>query len=132
MDYLHMQLPIGGIYGNDQMTGVDVYLTALDENGNYQDIGTVTTNAYYGTYSVEWVPEIEGMYTIIATFAGDASYSSSGASCGLFVGPEPTVQPTAEPIVLPPDNTMLIYGLLIAVILAIVIGLVNLLLVRKR
>jgi hypothetical protein len=132
MDYLHMQLPIGGIYGKDQMTGVDVYLTALDEHGNYQDIGTVTTNAYYGTYSVEWVPEIEGMYTIIATFAGDASYSSSGASCGLFVGPEPTVQPTAEPMVLPPDNTMLIYGLLIAVVLAIVIGLVNLLLVRKR
>jgi hypothetical protein len=132
MDYLHMQLPIGGIWNNVAMTGVQVILTALDSNGNYENIGTATTNAYSGAFSCTWTPPIEGDYTILANFAGDASYGSSGSSTAIFVGPAPSPYPTQEPINLPPDNTMLIYGLIIAVVIAIVIGLVNLLLVRKR
>jgi len=131
MDYLHMQLPIGGIWGNATMTGVSVILTALDSNGNMQDIGTATSNAYTGTFTMSWTPPIEGDYEVIASFAGDASYGSSTASTGFTVGPAPTVAPTPEPVEIP-DYSMLIYGLIIAVIIAIMIGLVNLMLLRKR
>ena len=131
MDYLHMQLPIGGIWNNITMTGVPVYITAIDSNGNSHNIGPVTTNAYTGVFSCTWEPPIEGDYEILATFAGDASYSSSGASTAIYVGQAPTPYPTQEPVNVP-DNTALIYGLLVAVIIAIVIGLVILLLVRKK
>jgi hypothetical protein len=130
MEYLHMQQPIGGIWGNETMTGVPVFLSALDSNGNTETIGTVTTNAYYGTFSCAWTPPIEGNYTIMANFAGDDSYSSSGASTAIFVGPAPTVAPTQEPLQLPPDNTMLIIAAAVAIIIAIAIA--TMLLLRKR
>ena len=98
MDYLHMQLPIDGIYHNVQMTGVPVTLTAIDPNGNAQEIGTATTNAYYGNYEMVWTPPIEGTYKIIASFAGDESYSSSGAATAVTVSatPEQTTTPIAQ------------------------------------
>jgi hypothetical protein len=130
MEYLHMQLPIGGIWGNVTMTGVPVTLTALDSNGNYENIGTVTTNAYYGTFSCKWTPPIEGNYTIVASFAGDDSYGSSGASTAIFVGPAPTTAPTAPPPEAPIDYTWTIVGMGIAIIIAVVI--VGILMLRKR
>jgi hypothetical protein len=131
MDYLHMQLPLGGIWNNVTITGVPVYVYAVDPNNNYKDIGIATTNGYYGTFSIPFTPEVEGTYTIMASFGGDASYSSSGSSTAILVGSAPTPYPTQQPINIP-DNTSLIYGLLVAVIIAIVIGLVILLLVRKK
>jgi hypothetical protein len=68
MEYLHLQYPIGGIWGNETINGVPVYLSAIDPNGNGVDIGEVTTNGYYGTFSKEWTPELEGTYQIIASF----------------------------------------------------------------
>ncbi len=133
MDYLHMQLPIDGIYHNVQMTGVPVTLTAVDPNGNTQEIGTATTNAYYGNYEFVWTPPIEGTYRIIASFAGDESYSSSGAATAITVKaaaestPAPTQQQT-QAITAGEFYTALI-GATIAIIIAIV--LVGLLL-RKR
>ncbi len=131
MDYLHMQLPVGGIWGNITMTGVPVYLTALDANGNYQDLGVAISNAYTGTFTKSFEPPIPGDYEVIATFSGDASYGSSTASTGFTVGPAPTVAPTPEPVEIP-DYTMLIYAVIIAVIIAIILGLVNLLLLMRK
>jgi hypothetical protein len=130
MDYLHMQLPIAGIFNNVTMTGVSVYLSALDSNGNWETIGTVTSNAYYGTFSCAWTPQIEGNYTIVASFAGSASYGSSGASTAITVGPAPTTAPTPEPPQAPPDYTLTIIGMGIAVIIAVAI--VGILILRKR
>jgi hypothetical protein len=127
-----MQLPIDGVYHKDTMTGVPVVLTAIGPNGEGIDIGTATTSAYYGNFEMAWTPPAEGTYKIIASFAGDESYGSSGASTAVSVGPAPTTQepPTIE---LPPDNTMLLYGILAAVVVAILIGLVAIVLVlRKR
>lgn len=73
MDYLHMQLPIDGIYNKDVMTGVPVTLAAIDQNGNPIDIGTATTSAYYGTFEMAWTPPAEGTYKIIVSFADDES-----------------------------------------------------------
>ena len=125
-----MQQPVGGIWGNVTMTGVPVYVYAIDPNGNYKDIGIATTEAYYGTFSIPFTPEVEGTYTIMASFGGDVSYGSSGASTAVFVGPAPTVAPTTEPPQAPPDYMPMMYAILAAVVIAIIIGLIALF--RKR
>ncbi|MEM2098853.1 MAG: PQQ-binding-like beta-propeller repeat protein [Candidatus Bathyarchaeia archaeon] len=130
MEYLHLQRPIGGIWNNETITGVPVTLTAIDSNGKSETIGTVTTNGYYGTFSLAWKPPSEGTYTIIASFAGDESYSSSGAATAITVGPAPTTAPTPEPPQAPPDYTWTIVGTGIAVILAVAI--VGVLILRKK
>jgi hypothetical protein len=89
MEYLHLQRPIGGIWENETITGVPIILTAMAEDGSYVDIGTTTTNGYYGTFGVEWTPPDEGKYEILAVFAGDDSYGSSGATTYVTVGPAP-------------------------------------------
>ena len=126
MEYIHKQQPIDGIWHNETITGVPVMLTAVSSDGSVIDIGTVTTNGYYGTFGQEWTPPDEGTYQIIATFAGDASYGSSGASTVISVGPA-TPTPETPEIPTPVDNTMLLYGILVLVVIAIIIGLVALL-----
>ncbi|MCZ2807758.1 MAG: PQQ-binding-like beta-propeller repeat protein, partial [Candidatus Bathyarchaeota archaeon] len=80
MEYLHIQLPIDGIWHDKTITGVPVMLTAISEDFDVIDIGTVTTNGYYGTFSHAWTPPEEGVYTITASFNGDDSYGSSTAA----------------------------------------------------
>jgi hypothetical protein len=129
---LHLAYPIDGIWHNETLTGVPVTLSALDSNGTYISIGTTTTNGYYGTFSMAWTPPKQDTYTIIANFCGDDSYGSSGAATSVTVGPAPkevVIPPTTEPV----DNTSLIYGVLAAVIIAIIIGAIAVLLaLRKR
>jgi hypothetical protein len=131
MEYLHMQLPIDGIWHNLTMTGVEVLLTAVGPNG-YVDIGKATTDAYYGTFEFAWTPQAEGTYKIIANFLGDESYGSSGASTAVTIGPAPK---EAAPIEIPPpaDMTPLYYAVAaatVAIILAVAV--VGALLLRKR
>jgi len=133
MEYLHYNGPIGGLWGNETILGVPVQLTAIDSDGTVIDIGTVTTNGYYGTFSKSWSPPAEGEYTILANFAGDESYGSSGASTAIKVGP--ATEPYPEPIEpeAQVDNTPMLYGILSGVIVAIIIGIVAVLLaLRKR
>ena len=124
-------MPISGLWGNETITGVSVTLTAIGSDGTVIDIGTTTTNGYYGTFSKAWTPPNEDTYTIIASFAGDESYGSSAASTGITVGPAPvvTTAPTTTPIVLPPFE-MYTFGAAGLVIIAIAIA--TILLLRKR
>ena len=131
MEYLHMQMPIDGVAHNLTITGVPVVLTAIGSDGTVIDLGTVTTNGYYGTFSKAWAPPKEDMYTVIAQYAGDASYGSSSAGTFVQVGPAPATPSTPE-IPTPVDNTMLLYGILVAVVIAIIIGLVAILLVLRK
>jgi len=121
MEYLHMQLPIDGIWHDVTMTGVPVTLTAIDQNGNPTEIGTATTSAYYGTFEMAWTPPAEGTYKIIAAFAADDSYSSSGAQTAVTVGPAAPQINVPEQIV-PADYTWTIIGTGIAVIVALAIA----------
>ena len=125
MEYVHLQRDLPA-----NVTGVPVILTALDSNGNIQDIGPATTNGYYGTFSVAWEPPIEGDYTIMATFAGDESYGSSSAATAINVGPPATTAPTAPPPEAPIDYTWTIVGMGIAIIIAVAIAAV--LILRKH
>jgi len=97
MEYLHLQFPIGGIWNNESITGVPVYLTAIDSDNNVYDIGMVTTNGYYGTFSHAWTPPNEGVYEILASFMGDDSYGSSSAATAINVGPAASAGPQGEP-----------------------------------
>ncbi|WNZ29296.1 MAG: PQQ-like beta-propeller repeat protein [Candidatus Bathyarchaeota archaeon] len=67
-------------------TGVTVTLEAIDPNGNYQYIG-ITTSDISGNYGFTFKPEIEGKYTIMATFAGSGGYYGSTTTTYLSVDP---------------------------------------------
>jgi hypothetical protein len=132
MAYLHDQWPIDGFTHNETITGVPVTLTALGADGSSIDLGTVTTDGYYGTFSKTWTPPTEGDYKIIASFMGDDSYVSSSASTAVSVGPAPsqTTEPQPTTVV---DNTPLFYALIggvAAIIIAVAVATV--LILRKR
>jgi outer membrane protein assembly factor BamB len=115
MEYLYQQQP-----KPTDATGVAVHLTAVDPNGNYQDIGTATSDAL-GNYAFAWTPPVPGLYTVTATFVGSNSYFSSEAGTAFVVSEElaaspivapttvltiapttaPTTAPTASPSVVP-------------------------------
>ena len=127
MEHIHIQRDLPA-----NVTGVTVTLTAIGSDGSYVDIGTATTNGYYGTFAKSWTPTKQDTYEIIASFAGDTSYGSSAASTGVTVGPAPEQQQTVEPPA-PTDLTPLYYAVAaaaIAIIIAVVIATV--LILRKR
>ena len=129
MEYIHHQMPLEGIHGNRTMTGVPVLLTAIGEDGSCTDIATVVTSGYYGTFSYVWIPENEGTYEIIASFAGDASYGSSAASTAVAVGPAATAGGTIQPEQ-PLIGTDI--AIIIAVIAVAIIAAVAYLALRRR
>ncbi len=133
MSYLHLQYPIAGIYGNETITGVPVSLTAVGSDGASYNIGTATTNGYYGTFSMAWTPTKSDTYTIMANFAGSAGYDSSGGATAVTVGPAAETTPpsdgTGGEVV---DNTNLLYGILAAVVIAIIIGLAALVISMRK
>ncbi|MFW6117463.1 MAG: PQQ-binding-like beta-propeller repeat protein [Thermoproteota archaeon] len=151
----------------EDLDGVQVKLTAVDPNGNTVDIGTTTSDGF-GFYSYQWTPEMEGKYTITATFEGSKSYYMSYDETAVSVDPAPaeTVSPTEQPAWYeepvtpadqpqwyeappetvsptekpewyqepeePPAYTTIDLALMAAVIVAIVIGIVNLMMLQKR
>jgi len=112
-------------------TGVDVTISVIDPNGNSYEVGTATSTTD-GTFGLTFTPEVPGLYTVIATFAGSESYYSSQASTYLSVAeaPEPTAAPTPTPA---PMTDTYVLGLGAGAIIAIVaIGLLLVLMLRKR
>jgi cytoskeleton protein RodZ len=91
MEYLYMQQP-----KPNNATGVPVRLTAIDPNGNTQDIGTLTSDTS-GNYAIMWTPPVPGLYKITATFDGSNSYYSSFAETAIGVSNAPVASPTATP-----------------------------------
>ncbi len=106
MNYIHMQKP-----KPTDVTGVEVHLTAIDPNGNSQDIGTAISNDL-GNYAIPWTPPVEGVYIVTATFEGSNSYYPSEAGTSFVVSeaaaavitPTPPA-PTPTPVAPPPPPT---------------------------
>jgi len=97
MGYLYQQKPMPS-----DAVGVEVTIDVLDANGNYRNIGTVTSDLS-GNFGLAWTPDIEGFYTVIATFGGSNSYGSSYAMTYFNADPAQSAatpiepeQPTAE------------------------------------
>jgi hypothetical protein len=132
MEYLYMQQPCPESY-----TGVAVKLEAFGEDGSYVDIGYVTSDPY-GNFMAAWTPPDEGLYTVMATFAGSDSYWSSYAATGLSVGPaaapsvpiEPEPTEPTEPVEAPFITTEV--AIILAVVAVAVIGVAAYLVLRKR
>jgi hypothetical protein len=127
MAYVHQQqLP------PSNFIGVNVHLVVLDANGNYQNLGTTTTDSK-GQYSVSWTPNISGDFKVYAYFDGTNGYWPSNAETTFNMAPAPataTPAPTQSPSMA--DQYLLpgIAGIIVAIF---VVGLVLALLVlRKR
>ena len=109
-------------------TGVTVAISVIDANGNYRTIGTTTTDSS-GTYGFTWIPDIQGEYKVIATFAGNNGYYGSYAEAYFAVDePAPTASP--YPVTSLPPTEMYFAASTIAIIIAIAI--VGLLILRKK
>jgi outer membrane protein assembly factor BamB len=91
MEYIFMQKPKPA-----NAKGVAVHLTATDPNGNFQDIGTATSDGF-GNFAITWTPPVPGLYTVTAKFDGSESYYESESGTSFVVGdaaPAPAVTPT--------------------------------------
>jgi hypothetical protein len=140
--------------------GVSVHLTATDPNGNFQDIGTATSNAM-GNYAYAWTPPVPGVYSVTASFDGSKSYYGSQAGTAFLVSeatatpvvnptvppatqtiaptsaptnaPTATVAPTPSPVIIPPTNaspTTTYIGIAVAVI--VIVAVAAALVLRRR
>jgi hypothetical protein len=128
MEYLHMQQPFP-----TNAKGVTVSLDALDPNNNYVHIGNATSDTT-GKYSFGWTPEIEGKYTIIASFYNTEAYYGSTAETAVYVGAAPASStPAGEQTQPVTDLTPVLYAVIgIGIAILIAIAVVGLLLIRKR
>jgi len=110
-------------------TGVSVSIDAVDPNGNYIHIGNATSDIT-GAYGYTWTPpNIPGTYTIVATFAGSNSYYSSSGETRTVVS-SPAAATPAPQYPVPYDYTMTIIAGVIAIIIAVAIGVI--ILYRKK
>jgi len=140
MEYIHEQMPIAGLWGNQTITGVPVTLTAIAADGTVTDLGTVTTNGYYGTFGYSWTPAKAGLYTILASFNGDDSYGTSSAATMISVGAAPTVTAAPTPTPTPTATTqnlattadLMTYIVVAAIAIIIAIAIVGALILRKK
>jgi hypothetical protein len=124
MEYLYMQKPMP-----TSTTGVPVSIDVVDSNGNYRNIGSTTSDAN-GVFSYTWTPDIQGSYTLLATFKGSESYYPSHAETSFAVmgaPPTPSPQPVASA---PAPVEMYFVGSTIAIIIAVAIA--TLLIIKKK
>jgi outer membrane protein assembly factor BamB len=126
MLYVYKQFPIP-----TNATGLEISIDALDPNSNIVHIGTATTDAS-GSFSYMWqTPDIEGKYTVYASFAGSNAYYPTSAQTAMgVVAPQATAQPSAQPI--SANDSNLAYATTGIIVAIAVVGLVLALLIRKR
>lgn len=113
-------------------TGVPITLSVVDANGNYRTIGTTVSDAD-GFFSYNWTPDIEGKYTVYASFEGSSAYYPAHAVTAFSVDPAATAAPTQQmPTGLATTTDLMTYiiGATIAIIIAIAV--VGFLILRKH
>jgi hypothetical protein len=107
------------------VSGVPVTISVLDANGNYRTIGTTTADGS-GFYSFAWMPDIDGKYTVFATFTGSKAYYTSTGEAAFSsmtpatASPGPTQTPsTADQIILPGIIGIIVVILIVGAVLAV-------------
>lgn len=126
MKHVYMQFP-----QPTSASGVEVVISVLDANNNFREIGRATSDAT-GFYSLSWVPDIPGKYTVVANFAGTKSYWPSFAETAFTVNPEPPAAPEEPQAPADMTDTYIMYAA-IAIIVVIIVGFaVAILVLRKK
>jgi hypothetical protein len=126
MEYLYMQSP-----KPTNATGVPVTLSYIDSNNNTFTIGNTRTDIN-GQYSYVFTPNIDGPYTIIASFAGSNSYFSSTAQTKMTYMSPATAAPTATQ---QPASMADVYFLPMSIIILVVLAIIAVMLafvMRRR
>jgi hypothetical protein len=100
MEYLYMQRPMPC-----DAQGVEVKLTAIDPNGNYQEIGEATSDIS-GNFGISWIPPVPGEYHVTAEFEGSESYGGSFDTTYFVVETAPSVATSMEPEPTEPTPTV--------------------------
>ena len=103
----------------------------IDSNGNYRDIGTTTSDAD-GFFSFNWIPDIEGKYTLYASFEGSESYWPSHAVTALIVDPVSEATAPNEPAIVATSDQYVIPAIAGLFVFVAIIGAVLILMLRKR
>jgi len=126
MEYMFHQRP-----KPEDAKGVEVILETFDPNNNFYEIGRATSDVE-GNYGFAFIPEVPGTYQIFATFEGSESYGPSTATTYINVEEAPQASPPPTPTP-PPPTDMYILGSTAGIIIAIaVVGLVVVLMLRRR
>jgi hypothetical protein len=126
MEYIYMQQP-----KPQNATGVEIIITVLDPNNNCYDVGTTTSDAN-GFYKIAFTPEVPGEYTVYSTFEGSGSFWSSQSITAINVEEAPVATPEPTPA---PASVADLYFLPVSIgiiVAIVVIGLVIILMLRKR
>jgi signal transduction histidine kinase len=126
MGYVYQQKPLPTSF-----VGVPVSIDVVDANGNFRNIGSTTTSSD-GTYSFQWKPDIEGKYTVYASFVGSNGYWPSHVSAAFAVDPvAPTLAPT-QALQQSATDTYLLPGIIAIIVAILLVGVVLALLVVKK
>ena len=107
------------------------FISVLDGNGNYREIGKTTSNSD-GFFTFNWTPDIEGPYTVYASFAGSESYWPSHAVTSFAIDPAPLAPPEEPQAPLSMTDTYIMYAAIAIIIAVAIVGAVIVLIVRKR
>ncbi|TFH24074.1 hypothetical protein E4G67_02405 [Candidatus Bathyarchaeota archaeon] len=126
MEYVYMQKP-----RQTDATGVPITLSVVDSNGNYRDIGQVTSDAD-GFYSLNWTPDIEGKYTVYASFGGSESYWPSHAVTAFAVDPTAATPIPMQEVAVPPTDMYILSGVAAIIIAIAIVGIALLIAIKKR
>jgi hypothetical protein len=129
MEYMFMQQPMP-----EDAKGVQVKLSAIDPNGNTQDIGYVTSDTA-GKFAVSWTPPTIGDYCVTAEFEGSNAYGSSFDTTFFTVAEAPAPTTPIEPEPTEPTEAPFItteLAIIIAVVVVAVIGVAAYWMLRKR
>jgi hypothetical protein len=127
MQYVYMQKP-----KPTDAIGVPVTLSVIDSNGNLRQIGTTTSDTS-GMFTYTWMPDIQGDYKAIATFAGSQSYWGSSSETSFYSSAvHATPTPTTSQTNLATTTDLMTYIAVGVIAIIIAIAIVGLLILRKR
>jgi hypothetical protein len=126
MEYMFHQRP-----KPTNATGVEVIIETIDPNNNFYEIDR-TTSDINGNYGLKFTPEVPGDYQIIARFEGSAAYGPSSATTYLSVDEAPQATPTPPPPAPSMADLYFVPGIVGVIIAIVAVGLVLLLILRKR
>jgi hypothetical protein len=123
MGYIYQQKPLP-----TEATGVEVIISVLDPNTNCYEVGRTTSDTS-GFFSCDFVPEVPGKYTVVATFAGSEGYWPSHAETAVYVEDAPQPTPVPTPVPQAPVET---YFTISTVLIIVAIAIGAFLMLRRR